>query len=133
MAEKVAFELVSPERLLFSAEVDMVVVPGTEGDFGVLPGHAPLISSVRPGVIRIHDQGQESDRIFIKGGFAEVTPEGCTVLAEEAVPLSELDRAGLEQRIEDAGEDLEDAQTDEARHKAQATVALLREILEALR
>ncbi len=133
MAEKVAFELVSPERLLFSAEVDMVVVPGTEGDFGVLPGHAPLISSVRPGIIRIHDQGQVSDRIFIKGGFAEVTPEGCTVLAEEAVPLSELDRAGLEQRIEDAGEDLEDAQTDEARHKAQATLALLREILEALR
>ncbi len=133
MAEKVAFELVSPERLLISAEVDMVVVPGSEGDFGVLPGHAPLISSVRPGVIRIHDQGEVSERIFIKGGFAEVTPEGCTVLAEEAVLISELDRAGLEQRIEDAGEDLEDAQTDEARHKAEATLALLRQMLEALR
>jgi F-type H+-transporting ATPase subunit epsilon len=133
MAEKVAFELVSPERLLISAEVDMVVVPGSEGDFGVLPGHAPLISSVRPGVIRIHDQGEVSERIFIKGGFAEVTPEGCTVLAEEAVLISELDRAGLEQRIEDAGEDLEDAQSDEARHKAEATLALLRQMLEALR
>lgn len=133
MANKVAFELVSPERLLISAEVDMVVVPGSEGDFGVLPGHSPLISSVRPGVIRIHDQGQESDRIFIKGGFVEVTPEGCTVLAEEAVPVSELDRAGLERRIEDAGKDLEDAQTDEARHKAEAMLALLREMLEALR
>ena len=133
MADKVAFELVSPERLLISADVDMVVIPGSEGDFGVLPGHAPLISSVRPGVIRIHDQGQVSDRIFIKGGFAEVTPEGCTVLAEEAVPISELDRAGLEQRIKDTGEDLEDGQTDEARHKAEATLALLREMLEALR
>ncbi len=133
MADKVAFELVSPEQLLISADVDMVVIPGSEGDFGVLPGHAPLISSVRPGVIRIHDQGQVSDRIFIKGGFAEVTPEGCTVLAEEAVPISELDRAGLEQRIKDTGEDLEDAQTDEARHKAEATLALLREMLEALR
>ena len=133
MANKVAFELVSPERLLVSAEVDMVVVPGSEGDFGVLPGHSPLISSVRPGVIRIHDQGEVSERIFIKGGFAEVTPEGCTVLAEEAVLMSELDRAGLEQRIEDAGEDLEDAQTDEARHKAEATLALLRQMLEALR
>jgi F-type H+-transporting ATPase subunit epsilon len=133
MAEKVAFELVSPERLLISAEVDMVVVPGSEGDFGVLPGHSPLISSVRPGVIRIHDQGEVSERIFIKGGFAEVTSEGCTVLAEEAVLISELDRDGLEQRIADAGEDLEDAQTDEARHKAEATLALLRQMLEALR
>jgi F-type H+-transporting ATPase subunit epsilon len=133
MADKVAFELVSPERLLISAEVDMVVVPGTEGDFGVLPGHAPLVSSVRPGVIEIHDEGKAADRIFIAGGFAEVTGAGCTVLAEEAVPVAELDRPGLEQRISDAEEDLEDAQTDDERHKAEATLALLRQMLQALR
>jgi F-type H+-transporting ATPase subunit epsilon len=133
MADKVAFELVSPERLLISAEVDMVVVPGSEGDFGVLPGHAPLVSSVRPGVIEIHDEGKAADRVFIAGGFAEVTGAGCTVLAEEAVPVAELDRPGLEQRISDAEEDLEDAQTDNERHKSEATLALLRQMLQALR
>ena len=76
---KVAFELVSPERLVVSMPVDMVVVPGGEGDFGVLPGHAPLIASVRPGVIEIYDGREVSDRIFVAGGFAEVTRERCTV------------------------------------------------------
>src|SRR3954454_17020108 len=78
----VQFELVSPERLIVSAEVDMVVVPGTEGNFGVLPGHAPLISTIRPGTIDIYQGGAVSERIFVVGGIAEVTPERCTVLAE---------------------------------------------------
>lgn len=132
MADKVTFELVSPERLLVSAEVDMVVVPGGEGDFGVLPGHAPLVSTVRPGVIEVHDEGKEPERIFVTSGFAEVSAKSCTVLAEEAVPVSELDRAGLEQRIRDAREDLEDAESDEARHDAEARIALLSEMLTAL-
>src|SRR3546814_18203914 len=94
MAEgKVAFELVSPERLLLSEEVDMVVVPGEEGDFGVLVRHAPLISTLRPGVIKVHNGGSVTEQIFVAGGFAEVTPSRCTVLAEER---SEERRVGKE-------------------------------------
>ena len=92
MADTVKFELVSPERLLFSADVESVVVPGTEGDFGVLPGHARLISTVRPGVISVFQNGKVTDRIFVEGGFAEVTATACTVLAEHAVPVSDLQR-----------------------------------------
>jgi F-type H+-transporting ATPase subunit epsilon len=99
MADKVEFELVSPARLLFSEAVEMVVVPGEEGDFGVLPGHAPVISQVRPGVIDIHEDGKVSMRIFVAGGFAEVTQERCTVLAEEAYPLEDLDVAQAEERL----------------------------------
>jgi F-type H+-transporting ATPase subunit epsilon len=100
MADKVQFELVSPEKLLLSEAVAMVVVPGSEGNFGVLPGHSLLISTVRPGVIDVYsdEQTQISERIFVSGGFAEVTPERCTVLADEALPLSSLDRAATEQQ-----------------------------------
>src|ERR1700687_1287712 len=96
MADKVQFELVSPEKLLLSEAVDMVVVPGTEGNFGVLAGHSLLISTVRPGVIDVYDGGAISERIFVSGGFAEVTAERCTVLADEAVPLSSLDVSAIE-------------------------------------
>lgn len=112
-ADKVEFELVSPERLLLSAQVDMVVVPGAEGDFGVLPRHSPLISTLRPGVIRVFEGREVKQRIFVAGGFAEVTPERCTVLAEEAVPVGEIDAAKVDQQIKDLGEDLADAKTDE--------------------
>jgi F-type H+-transporting ATPase subunit epsilon len=99
MADKVQFELVSPEKLLLSEAVAMVVVPGGEGNFGVLPGHSLLISTVRPGVIDVYSDEQTTitERIFVSGGFAEVTPERCTVLADEALPLSSLDRAAIEQ------------------------------------
>jgi F-type H+-transporting ATPase subunit epsilon len=96
MADKVQFELVSPEKLLLSEAVDMVVVPGTEGNFGVLAGHSLLISTVRPGVIDVYEGNEISERIFVSGGFAEVTAERCTVLADEAVPLSSLDAASIE-------------------------------------
>ena len=98
MADKVKFELVSPEKLLLSEEVAMVVVPGTEGNFGVLPGHALLISTVRPGVIDVYAQDQRAvtQRLFVSGGFAEVTPERCTVLADEAMPAAEIDRSAVE-------------------------------------
>ncbi|HEY7610161.1 MAG TPA: F0F1 ATP synthase subunit epsilon [Alphaproteobacteria bacterium] len=112
-ADKVEFELVSPERLLLSEQVDMVVVPGAEGDFGVLPRHAPLISTLRPGVIRVFERREVKDRIFVAGGFAEVTSERCTVLAEEAVPVGDIDAAAVEQQLKDLGEDLADAKTDE--------------------
>ncbi len=100
MVEKLQFELVSPEKLLLSEAVAMVVVPGGEGNFGVLPGHSLLISTVRPGVIDVYadEQNAITERIFVAGGFAEVTPERCTVLADEAVPIASLDRAELDQQ-----------------------------------
>ena len=102
MADTVEFELVSPQRLLKSEPVEMVVVPGAEGDFGVLPGHSLLIATVRPGVIDIHRDGAVAEKIFVAGGFAEVSPERCTVLAEVAVPVGDIDRAEAEKRLEDA-------------------------------
>ena len=99
MAERVQFELVTPERLLLSEMVEMVVVPGTEGNFGVLPGHAPLISSIRPGTIDVYEGQTITRRIFVVSGIAEVTPERCTVLADEAIPPEALDRAALDQEL----------------------------------
>jgi len=96
MADRLEFELVTPERLLLSEMVEMVVVPGTEGNFGVLPGHAPLISTIRPGMIEIYQGQTVTRRIFIVSGIAEVTPERCTVLADEAVSLDTLDRGSIE-------------------------------------
>ena len=96
MADTLQFELVSPEKLLLSEAVGMVVVPGTEGNFGVLPGHALFISTVRPGVIDVYDDKSVTQQIFVSGGFAEVTPERCTVLADEAVPVASLDRATID-------------------------------------
>jgi F-type H+-transporting ATPase subunit epsilon len=96
VADRVQFELVTPERLLVSEMVEMVVVPGTEGNFGVLPGHAPLISTIRPGTIDIYESQTITRRIFVVSGIAEVTPERCTVLADEAMPPDELDRGAIE-------------------------------------
>jgi F-type H+-transporting ATPase subunit epsilon len=96
MADKLQFELVSPEKLLLAEQVGMVIVPGSEGNFGVLPGHALFISTVRPGIIDVYEDKTVTERIFVAGGFAEVTPERCTVLADEAVPLASLDRGAIE-------------------------------------
>jgi F-type H+-transporting ATPase subunit epsilon len=123
-SDKVEFELVSPERLLLSEQVDMVVVPGAEGDFGVLPRHAPLISTLRPGVIRIFEGREVKNRIFVAGGFAEVTSERCTVLAEEAVPVRDIDPAALDQEIKDLAEDLADAKTDEEKGAISKRIAV---------
>ena len=98
MADKLQFELVSPEKLLLSEQVHMIIVPGSEGNFGVLPGHTLFISTVRPGVIDVYEDESVTERIFVSGGFAEVTPERCTVLADEAVPLSSIDRGETEQQ-----------------------------------
>jgi F-type H+-transporting ATPase subunit epsilon len=113
VADKVSFELVSPARLLLSEDVDMVVIPGAEGDFGVLPEHAPLVSSIRPGVINVYDGNDVSQRIFVAGGFAEVTPEGCTVLAEEAVAVGDIDRAAVESDLGNLRDDLNDAKDED--------------------
>ena len=132
MAEgKVAFELVSPERLLLSQEVDMVVVPGEEGDFGVLTRHAPMISTLRPGVINVHDAGGVTERIFVAGGFAEITPARCTVLAEEALPVGEIDRAATERRLSDAKDDLLDATADAEKASCEQRIKVAEEMLKA--
>jgi len=124
MADKVEFELVSPERLLLSEPVDMVVVPGAEGDFGVLPRHAPMISTLRPGVIRIYDGREVKERIFVAGGFAEVTAERCTVLAEEAVRVADIDTAAVDQELKDLGEDLADAKSEAERAAVARRIAV---------
>ncbi|MBC6439053.1 MAG: F0F1 ATP synthase subunit epsilon [Rhodospirillales bacterium] len=131
MVNKVSFELVSPERLLVSDQFDMVVIPGGDGDFGVLPDHAPLISTIRAGVIDIHDGGSVAHRVFVGGGFAEVLPDRCTVLAEEAVMVADIDRSDVEARIRDAELDVRDAETDQARAKAQSRLDSLTTMLEA--
>jgi F-type H+-transporting ATPase subunit epsilon len=100
MAERVQFELVTPERLLLSEMVEMVVIPGTEGNFGLLPGHAPLISSIRPGTIDVYEGQTITRRIFVVSGIAEVTPERCTVLADEALSPDELDRGSIELELQ---------------------------------
>lgn len=116
---KLNFELVSPSRLLVSEEAEMVVVPGAEGDFGVLPQHAPLISTVRPGLIDIYEGGKIKAQIFVAGGFAEVTGERLIVLAEEAIPRAEIERQAAEQRLKDAEDDLKDAQTEADKRRAE--------------
>ena len=111
------FELVSPERLVFAGEVTQVDVPGEEGEFGVLAGHAPYIATLKPGMLTIYGDGAPQ-RIVVRGGFAEMGPAGLTVLAEQATPASEIDAATIAQSIKDAEEDLADADNAAARDKA---------------
>ncbi len=132
MADLIEFELVSPERLLVSRAVEMVVVPGSEGDFGALPGHAPLISEIRPGIIAVFEAGKVQERIFVAGGFAEVTGERCTVLAERAIPLAEIDRQGADSELKIARDDLGAAKTDAERAAAEHEIAVAEAKLAAL-
>jgi F-type H+-transporting ATPase subunit epsilon len=120
MAGQLQFDLVSPERLLLSEPVDQVIVPGTECDFGALPEHSNLISLIRPGVLYVYKGGSAPERIFIGGGFAEVTATALTVLAEQAIPVSEIDRGAAERAVADAREDVEDAKDETAKAIAQA-------------
>ena len=93
MADTFQLELVSPERLLLSRQVEMAVIPAAEGEMGVLPGHSPMIVALRGGVISVRENGAESERLFVAGGFAEVLPDRCTVLADEATPVADVSRA----------------------------------------
>jgi F-type H+-transporting ATPase subunit epsilon len=132
MADKIHFDLVSPERMLLSEDVDMVTLPGSEGDFGVYAGHAPVISTLRPGVIDVKG-GESADlRLFVRGGFVEVNPAKIVVLAEEAIPLSEFDVAALDQRIKDTEEDLAAAKTDAERAKVTEQLDHMRQLRAAL-
>jgi F-type H+-transporting ATPase subunit epsilon len=128
---KVSFRLVMPEREVLATEADMVVVPGSEGDFGVLHGHAPLISTVRPGVLEVLQGNKVEQRFIVVGGFAEVTPERCTVLADEAVPFDEVTPEQLAERERAAVRDLGDAATDAEKATAEKELAIAKDLRRA--
>ena len=128
---KVTFRLVMPERELLNTEADMVVVPGSEGDFGVLHGHAPLISTVRPGVLEVLQGYKVEQRFMVAGGIAEVTPERCTVLADEAVPFEQVTPEMLADRERVAQEELSDATTDAEKVVAQKNLAVAKDLRRA--
>lgn len=122
------FELVSPERLLFSGEVEAVSVPGNEGIFTVMKDHAPVMAVMKPGLVEVEENSSKSMRLFVRGGFADVNTNGLTILAEQAIPVEELDAAAIDQEIKNAEEDLADAQGDEPRRAAQEKLDQLREV-----
>ncbi|TCH96196.1 F0F1 ATP synthase subunit epsilon [Roseococcus sp. SYP-B2431] len=126
-------ELVSPEKLLLSRQVEMVVIPAAEGEMGVLPGHAPMIVALRGGVIRVIEGGRDVERLFVAGGFAEVTPERVTVLADEATPVAELSKAEAERRIAeaDAAYNAATTETPERRDAAMAKLLAMRAMLDS--
>jgi F-type H+-transporting ATPase subunit epsilon len=127
----VHFELVSPERLLMSVDAEMVTLPGGDGDFGVLPGHAPLISTLRPGVIEVQVGGRTDD-VFVRGGFAEVANDRLTVLAEAAIPLGDVDRQDIERQIRQAQEEMAAARDAETRGTAERALGHLSALMDAL-
>jgi F-type H+-transporting ATPase subunit epsilon len=131
MAEPFQFELVSPERELMSEPVDQVVVPGADGYFTVLKGHAPFMSTMKPGVVDVVN-GNDTLRIFVRGGFADVSPAGLTILAEQAIPLDEVDPEMLAQDIRNTEEDVADAKDGATRDAAETRLNQLREVQAAL-
>jgi F-type H+-transporting ATPase subunit epsilon len=126
------FELVSPEKLLFSGDVESVVVPGTEGDFQVFKDHAPTMSTLKPGIVTIEENASSQMRLFVRGGFAEVSASGLTILAEEALPVEELNAERLAQEIKNAEEDVADATNDAVRRHAAEKLDQLKELKGAL-
>ena len=119
MAEPFKFELVSPERLLVSADVESVVIPGAEGQMTVLAHHAPVMTTIQPGVVTVNAVGGRQENYVVFGGFADILPSGCTLLAESAVAVQDIDRADLTRRIQEAREDAADAKDDETRTRAE--------------
>ncbi len=112
MAEPFNFELVSPERLLLSESVNEVIIPGTDGEMTVMSNHAPLMTTIKPGIVEVRSESGDSKRYVVFGGFADILPDGCTLLAESAVAVEDIDHEALAQRIQDTREDLQDAKTD---------------------
>jgi F-type H+-transporting ATPase subunit epsilon len=126
------FELVSPARLLFSGDVASVQIPGAEGEMTIFAGHSPVLSTLKPGVVTVAKEGGATEKMFVRGGFAEVNASGLTVLAEIAIPLGELDQATLAKQIKNAEDDLADAKTDGTRAKAAETLDHLRSLAASL-
>ena len=132
MAEAYKFELVSPERLLVSEAVEYVIVPGTEGEMTVMANHAPVMSTVKPGVVTVKPVSGEEQRYVVFGGFVDILPDGCTLLAESATPVGDIDRDDLARRIQEAKEDVADARNDEDRTKAEQFLAQLATLEDAV-
>ena len=133
MADRFRFELVTPERLLIDMAAAHVVVPGEDGEFGVLPGHAPLMSTLRPGIVSVEEhEGDTPRRLFVPGGFAEVTAERLTLLAEDAIDPASVDAADLERRIRDAEEDATEAKDEVTRHRAEDSLLWMRALREEI-
>ena len=132
MAEAFKFELVSPERLLVSEQVESVVIPGAEGEMTVMAHHAPVMTTIKPGVVTLKTAGGKEERYVVFGGFADIVPAGCTLLAESAVAVGDIDRADLARRIQDAKEDAADAKDDQSRSKAEQFLAQLTTLESAL-
>jgi F-type H+-transporting ATPase subunit epsilon len=126
------FELVSPARLLFSGDVASVQIPGSEGEMTIMAKHAPLLATLKPGVVVVAKDGGTTEKIFVRGGFAEVNAAGLTVLAETAIPLSDLDAAAIAAQIKNAEDDVADAKSDETRAKASQTLDQLRSLAAVL-
>jgi F-type H+-transporting ATPase subunit epsilon len=132
MTDKISFDLVSPERLLLSAEAEMVTIPGSEGEMGVMAGHMPLISTLKPGMIDVKIAHGEHQNFLISGGFAEITGTKITVLAEDAIPVASLDEQTLKQRIIDAEEDIATAKTEAEMVRATGMLDHLKHLRAAL-
>jgi F-type H+-transporting ATPase subunit epsilon len=126
------FELVSPARLLFSGDVASVQIPGTEGEMTIMAQHAPVLATLKPGVVVVTKDGGATEKMFVRGGFAEVNASGLTVLAETAIPLADLDGAAIAAQIKNAEEDVADAKSDGARAKASETLDHLKSLQAAL-
>ena len=133
MADMLHLEIVSPERLLKDAEVAMVIVPGSDGEFTVLPQHAPLMSTMRPGIIEIFaDEADEAERLFVKGGLVQISPAGMTILAEETLVLDNVDSDDLAKKIAETQEDIQDAKDDVERGMAEKELAWMTVLTEVL-
>lgn len=130
MGGRLAFDMISPDKHLFSAEVDIVTVPGSEGDFGVLANHSPVMSVLRPGLVVVEDGGTVS-RYFVRGGFADVTPEGLTILAEQALALDDGNRDALDEAIARARDELDAGTDGPGESEAGRALALLEELASA--
>jgi len=126
------FELVSPEKLLFSGEVESVVAPGAEGEFTVLKDHAPVMTTLKSGVVTVADETGKIQKLFVRGGFADVNAAGFTILAQQATPLAELDLAKIDAELKEAQEDFSDAKTEEARQSADERIQQLQEMRSAV-
>ena len=125
------FELVSPEKLLFSGEVDSVVAPGAEGQFTVLKDHAPVMTTLKSGVVTVASEGKV-EKLFVRGGFADVSTNGLTILAEQAIAVDELKADQIAKEIKDAEEDVADAKSDEAKRVALQKLDQLKTVLSAI-
>ncbi len=131
MADMLKFELVSPERLLLSEEVEQVTVPGTEGEFSVLAHHAPVMTALRPGLIKVTGGEAGARNVFVWGGFAEVNEHGLTILAEEAQMIEDVDFEALAQRIKNLEEDVADYEDAERREEARDRLWHIQQMAEA--